>query len=132
MPDGDNTMVGRRVKDCELVEQGTHDTLMELTGTYAELYRLPTSEEFTIGAARQPDEGVLDRQRRLPRTARTLGGSHRLDRNERGGHDATSEVNRVDVLGDIGLDRAVHERRRLHRIRSIDTESGGAGANPTA
>jgi ABC-type multidrug transport system fused ATPase/permease subunit len=33
------------VKDCELVEQGTHSELLELGGEYASLYQIQTSED---------------------------------------------------------------------------------------
>ena len=32
------------VKDCELVEQGTHEVLLAKGGLYAELYKTQTSE----------------------------------------------------------------------------------------
>ena len=32
------------MKDCELVEQGTHETLLAKDGVYAELYRIQTPE----------------------------------------------------------------------------------------
>ena len=39
------------MKDCELAEQGTHEALMAQNGVYAELYRIQTPEEATIGTA---------------------------------------------------------------------------------
>jgi len=39
------------IKDCELAEQGTHEALMARNGVYAELYRIQTPEEATIGTA---------------------------------------------------------------------------------
>jgi subfamily B ATP-binding cassette protein MsbA len=39
------------VKDCELAEQGTHDALMARNGVYAELHRIQTPVEDTVGAA---------------------------------------------------------------------------------
>jgi ATP-binding cassette subfamily B protein len=38
------------IKDCELAEQGTHDELMARNGVYAELHRIQTPEDATIGA----------------------------------------------------------------------------------
>lgn len=37
------------MKDCELAEQGTHEALMARNGVYAELQRIQTPEEATIG-----------------------------------------------------------------------------------
>jgi ATP-binding cassette subfamily B protein len=37
------------IKDSELAEQGTHETLMARDGVYAELYRIQTPEAATIG-----------------------------------------------------------------------------------
>jgi ATP-binding cassette subfamily B protein len=39
------------VKDCELVEQGTHDSLLASNGVYAELYRMQTPEAATAPTA---------------------------------------------------------------------------------
>jgi ATP-binding cassette subfamily B protein len=39
------------IKDCELAEQGTHEALMARNGVYAELYRIQTPGEATIGTA---------------------------------------------------------------------------------
>ena len=39
------------VKDCELAEQGTHESLMAQGGVYAELHRLQNSEGATIAEA---------------------------------------------------------------------------------
>ena len=39
------------IKDCELAEQGTHEALMAQNGVYAELYRIQTPEDATIGTA---------------------------------------------------------------------------------
>ncbi len=39
------------IKDCELVEQGTHDTLLARNGVYAELHRIQTPGEATVGIA---------------------------------------------------------------------------------
>ncbi len=40
------------IKDCKLAEQGTHDALMARNGVYAELYRIQTPGDATIGTAR--------------------------------------------------------------------------------
>jgi ABC-type multidrug transport system fused ATPase/permease subunit len=45
------------VKDCELAEQGTHDTLMALGGVYAELHRIQTPDSATIDT--EPPAAVL-------------------------------------------------------------------------
>jgi ABC-type multidrug transport system fused ATPase/permease subunit len=42
------------IKDCELVEQGTHDALMASNGVYAELHRIQTPE----GAVLSTDQPV--------------------------------------------------------------------------
>ncbi|MDD5541694.1 MAG: ABC transporter ATP-binding protein [Acidobacteriia bacterium] len=42
------------IKECELVEQGTHETLLASNGVYAELYRIQTPE----GAAETIDQQV--------------------------------------------------------------------------
>ena len=39
------------IKDCELAEEGTHDTLMAQNGVYAELHRIQTPDDATIGTA---------------------------------------------------------------------------------
>jgi subfamily B ATP-binding cassette protein MsbA len=39
------------MKDCELVEQGTHDALMAQNGVYAELNSIQTPEDATMGMA---------------------------------------------------------------------------------
>jgi subfamily B ATP-binding cassette protein MsbA len=38
------------VKDCELAEQGTHETLLAQNGVYAELHRIQTAGEAANGA----------------------------------------------------------------------------------
>ena len=45
------------MKDCELVEQGTHDALMAQNGVYAELHSIQTPDGATIGKA--PPVAVL-------------------------------------------------------------------------
>ena len=42
------------VKDSELVEQGTHDELIEANGTYAELYKIQTSNPDVDDAVARP------------------------------------------------------------------------------
>jgi ABC-type multidrug transport system fused ATPase/permease subunit len=37
------------IKDCKLVEQGTHDALMARNGVYAELHRIQTPDEALVG-----------------------------------------------------------------------------------
>ena len=44
------------IKDTQLVEQGTHDTLMALNGVYAELYKIQTPDEPAAEAVPQPVE----------------------------------------------------------------------------
>ena len=36
------------IKDSDLAEQGTHETLLALNGVYAEMYRIQTPESVTI------------------------------------------------------------------------------------
>jgi len=45
------------MKDCELVEQGTHEALMTRNGVYAELHSIQTPDDATIGMA--PSVAVL-------------------------------------------------------------------------
>jgi ABC-type multidrug transport system ATPase subunit len=62
------------VKDCELVEPGTHETLLAKDGVYAELYRIQTPEGVKITTAEPvvtrrlvpPERGVSPCNERKP------------------------------------------------------------------